>query len=294
MVGRNQSAGETGEVSRASRHADVGDAKSVVSRKSTRTGAAAHSAGLVHSTATHSTGTTHNTETAHTPGAVCHTEPARSIEAAHNTKTAHSATTRDHVVPALTVLASGSGTTFQAVIDAVASGQLPWRVNLLVVDRPGTGAAERAAVTGIPVRVIDRANHRGPDRSAGLSDALSRAIPDETDLVLLAGFLSIVTEPLLTRFHRRMINLHPALLPEFGGAGMYGRHVHEAVLAAGRKQTGCTVHYVDAGTDTGEILLHRRIPVLPEDTPNSLARRLRPVEHRAVIDALLTLAPEVR
>lgn len=202
--------------------------------------------------------------------------------------------TRGHSVPVLTVLASGSGTTFQAVADAIAAGDLAWRINLLVVDRPGTGAAQRAAAIGIPVRLVDRAHHRGPAGSPGLSQAIAHEIPQETDVVLLAGFLSIITEPLLTRFHRRMINLHPALLPEFGGAGMYGRRVHEAVLAARRTQTGCTVHYVDAGTDTGEILLHRRIPVLPEDTPDSLATRLRPVEHRAVIDALLTLAGEVR
>jgi phosphoribosylglycinamide formyltransferase-1 len=202
--------------------------------------------------------------------------------------------TRGHSVPVLAVLASGAGTTFQAVVDEIADGALPWRINVLAVDRPGTGAAERAAAAGIPVHLIDRAQYRGPTRSQELSQALSQAIPEETDLVLLAGFLSIVTEPLLTRFRRRMINLHPALLPEFGGPGMYGRRVHEAVLAAGRKQTGCTVHYVDAGTDTGEILLHRRIPVLPEDTPDTLARRVQPVEHRAVIDALLTLAPMVR
>lgn len=192
-------------------------------------------------------------------------------------------------VPVLTVLASGSGTTFQAVLDAVAAGELPYRLNLLVVDRPDTGAARRAAAAGVPVKLADRARYRG----AALSAELDRIIPRETDLVLLAGFLSIIAEPLLTRFHRRMINLHPALLPDFGGTGMYGRRVHEAVIAAGRKQTGCTVHYVDAGTDTGEILLHRRIPVLPDDTPDSLARRLRPIEHRAVIDALLTLAPNL-
>ncbi len=193
-------------------------------------------------------------------------------------------------VPALTVLASGSGTTFQAVADAVAAGDIPCRINLLVVDRPGTGAAQRAAAAGVPVKLADRTKHRG----RALSTELDRIIPRETKLVLLAGFLSIITEPLLTRFHRRMINLHPSLLPEFGGDGMYGRRVHEAVIAAGRTETGCTVHYVDAGTDTGEILLHRRMPILPEDTPDSLARRMRPIEHRAVIEALMTLLPNLR
>ncbi|HKK49460.1 MAG TPA: formyltransferase family protein, partial [Alkalispirochaeta sp.] len=113
-------------------------------------------------------------------------------------------------MPALTVLASGSGTTFQAVMDAIAAGDVPYRVNLLAVDRPGTGAAQRAAAAGIPVTCVDRAQYRGE----ALSVELDRLIPSETALVLLAGFLSIIAEPLLTRFHRRMINLHPALLPE--------------------------------------------------------------------------------
>lgn len=283
-------AGGVGESNGPGRYADVGEYKAVDSHKSTPTNIraypveAAYGIGVV----------AHTGEAAATAGSDYHPEGENNIESAYTTKTAHSAEHRDYVVPVLTVLASGSGTTFQAVIDAVAAGELPVRVNLLVVDRPGTGAADRAATAGIPVRLVDRAEHRGTAQSSGLSQAVSRVIPEETDLVLLAGFLSIITDPLLTRFHRRMINLHPALLPEFGGAGMYGRHVHEAVLAAGQKQTGCTVHYVDAGTDTGEILLHRRIPVLPEDTPDSLSRRLQPVEHRAVIDALLTLAPEVR
>ena len=119
-------------------------------------------------------------------------------------------------------------------------------------------------------------------------------LPADTAAVMLAGFLSIVAEPLLTRFSGRMLNLHPALLPSYGGPGMYGEHVHRAVLAAGERTTGCTVHEVDAGTDTGRILLQRRIPVLPDDTVASLQRRLRPVEHRAVIDALLTLISDLR
>jgi formyltetrahydrofolate-dependent phosphoribosylglycinamide formyltransferase len=192
--------------------------------------------------------------------------------------------------PALAVFASGSGTTFQAILDGVAAGRLPVRVNLLVVDRAGTGAEERARRAGIPVVLVDR-REVSPDR---LSEVISDAIPAETEMVMLAGYLSIVREPLLTRFRGRMLNLHPALLPDFGGPGMYGEHVHRAVLAAGRTRTGCTVHFVDAGTDTGEVLLQRRIPILPGDTVRTIQERLRPVEHRAVIDAIETLAQSLR
>jgi phosphoribosylglycinamide formyltransferase-1 len=140
------------------------------------------------------------------------------------------------------------------------------------------------------VVLVDR-REVSPDR---LSEVISDAIPAETEMVMLAGYLSIVREPLLTRFRGRMLNLHPALLPDFGGPGMYGEHVHRAVLAAGRTRTGCTVHFVDAGTDTGEVLLQRRIPILPGDTVRTIQERLRPVEHRAVIDAIETLAQSLR
>lgn len=194
------------------------------------------------------------------------------------------------VRPALAVFASGSGTTLQTILDASATGDLPWRVNAVVVDRPGAGAATRAERYGVPVYHVDRREHPG----AALSLAIDRLLPRETAAVMLAGFLSIVAEPLLTRFSGRMLNLHPAILPGYGGAGMYGEHVHRAVLAAGDRESGCTVHFVDAGTDTGPILLQRRVPVMPDDTPATLAARLRPVEHRAVLDALVTLAADLR
>ncbi len=187
------------------------------------------------------------------------------------------------IVPAVTVLVSGSGTTLQAILDAIRLGELSCRVNCVISDRPGAFALERARAAGIPAVVVDRRTH--PTRE-DLSSEVSRKIPPETALVVLAGYLSIVTEPLLGRFNRRMINIHPALLPDFGGPGMYGDNVHRAVLAAGVRRTGCTVHYVDAGTDTGEIILHRRIPVLPGDTPETLRERLRPVEHKAIVTAL--------
>lgn len=192
--------------------------------------------------------------------------------------------------PALAVFASGSGTTFQAILDAVRQGVLPMRINVLVVDRPKTGAEDRARREGVPVLRFDRGR---VDRQE-LSRRIDAELPADTAIVMLAGYLSIVTEPLLGRFSGRILNTHPALLPRFGGAGMYGSHVHEAVLASGATVTGCTVHEVDAGTDTGAIVLQKRIPVLPGDTVTSLQERLQPVEHRAVVDALVSRAAALR
>lgn len=187
----------------------------------------------------------------------------------------------------IAVLVSGTGTTLQALIDAIDAGRLPLGIARVISDRPGVAALERARRSGIPAVVVER-------RAAALSRRISEAIPSEVSLVVLAGFLSILEEPMLSRFPRRIINLHPALLPGYGGAGMYGERVHRAVIAAGESESGCTVHYVDAGTDTGEIILQRRVPVLPDDTPGSLRERIGPVEREALVEALLTILPDPR
>jgi len=182
--------------------------------------------------------------------------------------------------PRIAVLVSGTGTNLQALIEAVEIGTIPAAIAVVLSDRPGVAALARAQAAGIPAVVCDRAVY-----GSRVSGALSRAIPDDVRLVVLAGFLSILTEPLLDRFRRRIINIHPALLPRHGGPGMYGLHVHEAVLDAGDPETGCTVHFVDAGTDTGETLLQRTIPVIPGESAPELARRLLPVEHEAIVEA---------
>ena len=192
-------------------------------------------------------------------------------------------------VPAITVLVSGSGTTLQAILNAQEAGELPCRVNRVIADRPRVYALDRARGAGVPTAVVDRRTVASREE---LSQRVSEEIPPETTLVVLAGYLSILTEPLLSRFPRRIINIHPALLPDFGGPGMYGDHVHRAVLAAGGTRTGCTVHFVDAGTDTGEIILRRTIPLLPEDTVETVRARLRPVEHRAMIDGIAQILAE--
>jgi len=193
----------------------------------------------------------------------------------------------------LLVLVSGGGTNLQALVDAECTGRLGTaRIVAVLSDRPEAFALERAKKAGIPALVETADAGLSPARRRReLSDRiLKRAREYHADALVLAGFLSILEGELIAAYSGRMINLHPALLPKFGGMGMYGERVHQAVLAAGESESGCTVHLVDTGTDTGEILLQRRIPVLHDDTPESLAERIHAEEHLAIVEAVAVLA----
>lgn len=189
----------------------------------------------------------------------------------------------------IAVLASGGGTDLQSIIDAVNAGTLSVQINLVVADRKAY-ALDRAAKEGIPSRLIPRKDPSDPsiDLSTRIEEALSEV--GNIDLIVLAGFLSILTPEFTQRWARKIINVHPALLPDFGGKGMWGEHVHQAVLASGEKESGCTVHYVDAGVDTGETILQKRVPVLEGDTPATLAERVLKEEHKALPEAIGLLA----
>jgi phosphoribosylglycinamide formyltransferase-1 len=185
-------------------------------------------------------------------------------------------------------LVSGSGTNLQALLDAEKSGGIgPGKITLVVSDRPGIYALERAKAAGVPAFSAELDKNSGrEERRQELSDYILRlAESHQIDLIIYAGFLWILKGAIIEAYAGRMINLHPALLPRFGGKGMYGEHVHKAVLAAGERESGCTVHLVDAGTDTGPILLQRKIPVLPNDTPETLAERIHTEEHIAIVEA---------
>ncbi len=184
----------------------------------------------------------------------------------------------------IAVLASGGGTNFQAIVEAIRSGSLPVSVALLISDRTDATILHRAADAGVPTAVVDRRTH-----GSGLSDQILKLLPRDVELIVLAGFLSILRGDLLRRFHGRIINLHPSLLPRHGGPGMYGINVHRAVIASGDDESGCTVHIVDEGTDTGPIVLQRRLPVLSDDTPERLAARIAPLEHEAIVAAIRTV-----
>jgi phosphoribosylglycinamide formyltransferase 1 len=178
-------------------------------------------------------------------------------------------------VPArIAVFASGGGTNLQALIDRFHGGaDAVARVELLVASRPGIGALGRAEAAGIPAEVVD-------PRAAGAGEALLRSLRDHRiDLVVLAGYLSLVPIEVVEAYRGRMLNIHPALLPSFGGPGMYGARVHQAVLRSGARISGATVHLVDERYDEGRIVAQWPVPVLEGDTPETLAARVLRVEH---------------
>lgn len=170
----------------------------------------------------------------------------------------------------LAMLLSGTGRTLENLLAAIGRGELAARVRVVISTRAGVRGLEVAAAHGIPAVAIDRRHY--PDDHA-FSDAVYAALaPYAPRLLVLGGFLRRLE--IRPEWRGRIVNVHPSLLPAFGGKGMYGRHVHEAVLAYGVKLSGCTVHFVDEDYDQGPIILQRAVPVLDDDTPETLAARV--------------------
>ncbi len=175
----------------------------------------------------------------------------------------------------LAVLASGGGTNLQAILDHLAAlgDARAGDVVLVASDRPGAGALDRARRRGIATAAIrTRANPGGRPLLELLREA-------RVDYVVLAGYLRLVPEDVVRAFPGRIVNVHPGLLPAFGGAGMYGHRVHEAVIAAGERESGPTVHFVDEQFDHGAVIAQWRVPVDPADSADALAARVLRVEH---------------
>lgn len=171
----------------------------------------------------------------------------------------------------LAVLVSGSGTTLQNLIDVIGAGQLDAEVRVVIGSRDGLKGIERAHAAGIMNFVVDRKAF-GED-CVSFSKQVFALIDDASvDLVLTAGWLCLLDVP--ERYAGKIINIHPSLLPSFGGKGMFGRKVHQAVLDYGCKVSGCTVHFVDATYDTGAVILQRTCEVREDDTPETLAARV--------------------
>jgi phosphoribosylglycinamide formyltransferase 1 len=188
----------------------------------------------------------------------------------------------------IAVLASGEGTTLQAVLDACASGRVQARVGVVISNNEAAGALRRARSAGVPTRHLSAATAGG---RIPLDQALNATLQEfATDLVLLAGYMKRLGPVTLAAFADRIINTHPALLPEFGGQGMFGLHVHQAVLAAGRRMSGATVHWVDADYDTGAVIAQVRVPVESEDSAETLAARVQAAERELVVDVLKAAA----
>lgn len=199
------------------------------------------------------------------------------------------------------VLVSGGGTNLQTLIDYEAEHKVecPYEIVVVISDHKDAFALERAQKAGIPTAITSPFSVMGKDVAQDATRdekrlAVSNAMLEHcqkycAQIIVEAGCLTVLSGDILKKYANRIINLHPALLPKFGGVGMWGHHVHEAVLAAGETESGCTVHLVNEVCDGGEILLQKKVPVLPDDTPETLYARIAPKEHEALLEGLLLL-----
>ena len=190
--------------------------------------------------------------------------------------------------PRLGVLGSGSGSNFQSILDAIADGRLDAEVALVISDVPDAFILERARKAGVPAIHIDPGPYKYKFGEAAQKETRDRLVAAGVDLVLLAGFMRLVKEPLLSTFPGRILNIHPSLLPAFPGLAAW-----KQAIEAGVAESGCTVHLVDSGMDTGKILAQEKVPVLPDDTPESLHARIQVAEHRLYPEVVKRMLEEI-
>ena len=186
----------------------------------------------------------------------------------------------------IAVFISGSGSNLQSIIDNIENGNLNCEISYVIADRECFGL-ERAEKHGIKSIMLDKKLFENK-----LSDEISAILEngiEKTDYIVLAGYLSILSESFINKWTRKIINIHPSLLPKFGGKGMYGMNVHRAVIEAKETESGCTIHFVDTGVDTGEIILQIKVPVLSDDTPEILQKRVLEKEHILLIEGIKKL-----
>ncbi len=186
----------------------------------------------------------------------------------------------------LAVLVSGGGSNLQAIIEAINQQSLFATIVTVIADRPCYGI-ERAKAVNIPTYLADRKISR-----QNLSSKIAEFIPEDCDLIVLAGFLSILNQNFIQRFNGKIINIHPSLLPKHGGAGMWGLKAHQAVLDAGDTESGCSVHFVTEEIDGGKVILQTKVDVLPNDTANDLQQRVLNVEYPTLIATIKTFYNE--
>lgn len=203
------------------------------------------------------------------------------------------------------VLVSGGGTNLQALIDYEKSNSdCPYEIVTVISDHKDAYALERAAKAGIKTEItspysvmgaeVAKVSDRDTKRLAVSDKVLDLCKAVGVQVIVQAGWLTVLAGKILDFYKDRILNLHPALLPKFGGVGMWGHHVHEAVLASGEKESGCTIHLVSAECDGGKILIQKKVPVLDGDTPDSLYERIAPQEHQAIVEGLLYLCKNIK
>ncbi|WKV09770.1 phosphoribosylglycinamide formyltransferase [Thermoanaerobacterium sp. CMT5567-10] len=176
----------------------------------------------------------------------------------------------------LLVMASGNGTDFQSIIDGIRSGYINAEIAALISDKEGAYALKRAADNNIPSICVPKKKLKGRFYEE-LMKVVDKINPDG---IILAGFITILNEEIVNKYQNKIINIHPSLIPSFCGKGFYGINVHKAVIEYGVKYTGCTVHFVDAGADTGPIILQEVVKVEDNDTPETVADKVLKLEHR--------------
>ncbi|MEI6857115.1 phosphoribosylglycinamide formyltransferase [Psychrilyobacter sp.] len=180
----------------------------------------------------------------------------------------------------IVVLISGGGSNLQSIIDTVSTSKVGYEISCVIADRECYGI-ERAQNNHIETKIFDRKILK-----KDISKKIDEYLGDGIDLIVLAGFLSILDEEFINNRRGRIINIHPSLLPKFGGPGMFGMRIHRAVIEAKEYESGCTVHYVDAGVDTGEVIEQNRVKVEAEDTEETLQKKVLVEEHKLLPKAI--------
>lgn len=188
----------------------------------------------------------------------------------------------------LAVLISGSGSNLQALIDACDDESYPAQINIVISNRPDAFGIERAKKAAIPTAIIDHKKYS--DRNSFEKDIQNTLDQYKVDLICLAGFMRILTSEFIGHWPNKIINTHPALLPKFGGKGMYGENVHRAVLDAGEKESGASIHYVIPEVDQGPLILQRSVCVHEDDTIETLSARVIEQEHKLYPEAVRIIA----
>ena len=186
----------------------------------------------------------------------------------------------------IAVLVSGSGSNLESIIDNIEQGNLNCKITYVIADRPCYGL-ERAENHKIKNIMLDRKLFKEK-----LSNEISSILEnneEKTDYIVLAGYLSILSNSFIEKWTEKIINIHPSLLPKFGGKGMYGMNVHRTVIEAKEKESGATIHFVDSGIDTGKIITQVKVPVLENDSPEDLQKRVLEQEHKLLIEGIKIL-----
>ena len=180
----------------------------------------------------------------------------------------------------IAVLVSGGGTNLQEIIDNIENKRLNCKIEYIIADRD-CYSLERGRKYNIKSVLLDKKEYGNK-----LSNEINKVLENKVDLIVLAGYLSIIDKDFISDWNNKIINIHPSLLPKYGGKGKYGMKVHEAVIANKEKKSGCTVHFVDVDIDTGKILLQRKVDVSNNETPESLQKKVLKEEHQLLIEAI--------